>query len=151
MTARDPRPRVSEVIKLCYSEEKYLSTIKTGNNGQALVGKGALPGEAQMEIYASNILGYGGSFSVYIWEKLPDGSREICRVINGRNLEVMSKPGPSAGEPGETAEGLATEPGSEETVNPAPEGKEEEPIFRHRVLELQTIPGQSKPGNNPTE
>jgi hypothetical protein len=147
MTARDPKPRISEVIKLCYSEGKYNEAIKTGRNGQTLVGRGEMSGGIPLEIYASNILGYGGSFSVYMWEEMPDGSREICRIISGRNLEVMAKP---SGVYLEKLDEELVAPPEESVQTPAFE-EDDSPVLRHNMPELQAVPSQPKTGNNPAD
>ncbi len=149
MITRDPKPKVGQLIKLCYSEEKYTSNIQNGRNAKNLLAKGFVD-DLPIEIYANNVLGYGGTFSVYRWEPLPDGEIEVCRILHGRNLEMLTD-----------VKRIKLEKVQEDTVPeldgendiPAPdtdvteeeEAEDIEPILRKGSTKLKHIPNSNAP------
>lgn len=88
MAAQDPKRRAIESLILCYSEEKFQEHLKKHKSDRLFLANGTTDGGENLEIRASNILGYGGEFSVYIHRENDEGSTEICRILHGKNLEL---------------------------------------------------------------
>ncbi len=151
MSSRDPRQIAAQIIKLCYSEEKYNSQIRTSGN-QMLIGKAVTNGEVPIEIYANNILGYGGTFSIYVREARTDGTNVFCRIVHGKNLEILIAANAAAlGNIGKSAVPSSSD---EDTDSDAQKinGSAEEPseaFLRRQSPELQNIPAPVPLGNNP--
>ncbi len=91
LAMQDPRPRAQTVVKLCYSEEKFVEQIARNGlgSGQILLARGVGQNGRPVEIYASSVLGYGGTFSVYEFGDSVADRHHICRVAHGRNLEIL--------------------------------------------------------------
>jgi hypothetical protein len=97
MIVEDPRPKTGKIIKLCYSPEKFIEEIRHDgvDSSQKLLARGVNDRGQPIEIYASNTLGYGGTYAVYVWERNPGMDPEICRIMHGKNLELISADNPA--------------------------------------------------------
>ncbi len=88
MAILDPRPKIEEITKLCYSETKFTEFIneETRDNNQHLIARGTMNNNKRIELYTND---QDGRFALYTWETKPGVALEICRIAFGRQMKIF--------------------------------------------------------------
>lgn len=156
MILQDPQPKADKIVKLCYSHEKFIEDVRMDglNLHQKLIARGISANGEPIEIYASNMRGYGGVYAVYVWEKTPENEIQICRILHGKNLEFLNEEQLKDIAPGDIPVG-EVEPEPVPLPTNAPDFLNEigRSFELQSVPEPETIPSddEAKTGSAPTE
>jgi hypothetical protein len=159
MAYRDPRPIVDQIIKICYSEEKFHTDIRNSKN-LSFIARGISENGAALEFHANNIYGYKGEFAVFRWEKTPEGEVRICKIVRGQNFELSQNikrpsanseqihPAPELDKGPEKPDEEKKEAEIDIRQLPEHQGEDDDDyVVKYKMLDLESVPSTEKSGN----